>query len=450
MKALLGLAAFLVLVPSATSGTYFPPPGDYLPQWSPDGTRLAYRTSGRTSSLAIARAADGVEERRLGQSFTNSRLSPDWSRFAELVGGELRVDGELITTGAYEFAWAPDSRRLIVESGPVSVINADGTGRVQVASRGGFAAWSPRGDLIAFQALGSGETDVDIYVAPADGSGPAVNLTSGDSRANIYPRWSPDARSIAFVTSDGKKVTIEITDLEGGRRIVPVHAEVTNLTLAWFPDSRRLAVQVGMRILAVDLTTGRAARFLPDGSGLAWSPDGTRVAFAQGGECRDRVGIYTALADGTSVRRLTNDCRIVGTPGDDRLRGTGLADVLLGLAGNDRLEGDAPGYVGDTLDGGPGADVLVGTFRNDTLFGRSGVDRLLGGPSGDLLVGGPGADMIDAQGGIDTIEARDGARDVIRCGTNRDGTRPEKDTVYADRIDRVARDCERVRRGRRS
>ena len=41
--------------------------------------------------------------------------------------------------------------------------------------------------------------------------------------------------------------------------------------------------------------------------------------------------------------------------------------------------------------------------------------------------------------GYDTIFARDGGRDRIRCG-------PQYDLVFADRVDLVTRDCERVKR----
>lgn len=64
------------------------------------------------------------------------------------------------------------------------------------------------------------------------------------------------------------------------------------------------------------------------------------------------------------------------------------------------------------------------------MFGGSGNDRLLGGAGLDLLDGGPSND---------TITANDKARDTIRCG-------PGRDTVVADRVDTVARDCEAVRR----
>jgi Ca2+-binding RTX toxin-like protein len=93
----------------------------------------------------------------------------------------------------------------------------------------------------------------------------------------------------------------------------------------------------------------------------------------------------------------------------------------------------------DRLAGTPFADTLRGLGGNDVLRGLGGNDRLEGGSGDDRLVGGPGSDVLLGGAGNDTIEARDGRRDVVRCGAGRD-------TVVADRIDSVARDCERVRR----
>ena len=63
--------------------------------------------------------------------------------------------------------------------------------------------------------------------------------------------------------------------------------------------------------------------------------------------------------------------------------------------------------------------------------------RGLGGA--DLLVGGRGPDRLLAGAGNDVVRARDGVRDRIACG-------PGRDLVVADRVDRIARDCELVRR----
>jgi Ca2+-binding RTX toxin-like protein len=82
------------------------------------------------------------------------------------------------------------------------------------------------------------------------------------------------------------------------------------------------------------------------------------------------------------------------------------------------------------LDGGPGRDRIGGSTGDDTILGGEGNDRIDPGRGSDRVSAGPGDDFVGA--------AADGKRDVIACG-------PGLDTVFAERLDRVARDCERVR-----
>lgn len=109
-------------------------------------------------------------------------------------------------------------------------------------------------------------------------------------------------------------------------------------------------------------------------------------------------------------------------------------------AGNDRLAGTAGA---NTINGGRGNDTIAGLAGNDTLLGGAGSDLLNGGAGADRLVGGPGIDRHLGGPGADTINALDarGVRDIVSCGAGRD-------TVIANRADRVARDCERVIRRR--
>ena len=102
-------------------------------------------------------------------------------------------------------------------------------------------------------------------------------------------------------------------------------------------------------------------------------------------------------------------CRVVGTWGNDVLRGTQSADTICAFTGADRIDG------------------------------LGGNDRVEAGNGDDTVTGGRGRDIIIAAGGRDVIVVRDGERDVVQCGS-------ERDTVLADRKDSVARDCERVLR----
>jgi hypothetical protein len=93
----------------------------------------------------------------------------------------------------------------------------------------------------------------------------------------------------------------------------------------------------------------------------------------------------------------------------------------------------------DVLRGGKGNDLLRGLGGNDRLYGGLGNDRLFGGLGNDRLEGHRGRDVLDGGAGRDTIVALDKAVDTIRCGAGRD-------VVAADRNDKVAKDCEIVRR----
>ena len=99
-------------------------------------------------------------------------------------------------------------------------------------------------------------------------------------------------------------------------------------------------------------------------------------------------------ADGDT---LSNIETVIGSQGDDTLRGDMLANTLKGGDGADVLEGQG------------GADNLQGETGNDTLVGGAGDDTLVGGTGDDILRGGAGADQMDGGDGIDIVSYLDSA-----------------------------------------
>jgi Ca2+-binding RTX toxin-like protein len=125
---------------------------------------------------------------------------------------------------------------------------------------------------------------------------------------------------------------------------------------------------------------------------------------------------------------------LTGSPGDDRIVGDAVANVLRGGAGDDRLQGlggddTLVGGAGtDTVDlssatsvfvdlgagttGGEGSDTLVeiedviGSPGDDVLKGDIGPNTLQGGAGGDTLEGAGGDDTLDGGGGSDTVSYR--------------------------------------------
>jgi len=74
---------------------------------------------------------------------------------------------------------------------------------------------------------------------------------------------------------------------------------------------------------------------------------------------------------GWSWNKHTETLTQVGKQSDDKIHGTGLQDVILGLEGNDRLfgfDGD------DTLKGGAGNDTLSGSYGSDVFVFETPLD----------------------------------------------------------------------------
>ena len=138
-------------------------------------------------------------------------------------------------------------------------------------------------------------------------------------------------------------------------------------------------------------------------------------------------------------------------PGDRRVDLDGRADDGVGCPGA-ACEGDNVGRDIEDMVGGDGRDVFIGSrfandftggVGNDRLVGGGGQDGLFGDEGNDFLTGGGDIDSLAGGAGEDRLVSRDRKRDEVSCGSS-------IDRVRGDRRDRIARDCDRVRRrGRR-
>jgi len=187
--------------------THSPGP-DFDPSWSPDGTRIAFRSERSGEPEIWVMNADGTEQRRVAAG-----LSPAWS-----------PDGSLIA-----FAGA---------SGSLSVIRPDGTGlRALPDTEGGeYPSWSPDGTRIAFNSNLTG--DHVMYVAQADGS-KVVDLSGAGEGWQVD--WSPGGRFILFTShrdypDNYTDVYVMRPDGSGVRRLTHQRA----YTPAWSADGEHI------------------------------------------------------------------------------------------------------------------------------------------------------------------------------------------------------------------
>jgi Ca2+-binding RTX toxin-like protein len=165
--------------------------------------------------------------------------------------------------------------------------------------------------------------------------------------------------------------------------------------------------------------------------------------------CESVIPVAPEAATGTTTTSL-----IRGTPGKDLLRGTPGPDSLFGKQGDDRIfGGGGDDYVdgewgADELHGGAGDDTIAGRSGDDRIFGEDGddqitgdrgADRIAGGAGDDTIFGNLGPDVVAGGSGDDRVNVVRGEIDTVRCGSGHD-------VVLADGHDRVAADCEDVRR----
>ncbi|MBI1314967.1 hypothetical protein GC176_27050 [bacterium] len=158
-----------------------------------------------------------------------------------------------------------------------------------------------------------------------------------------------------------------------------------------------------------------------------------------GNDLRDEVagtaiistsGYHTARGDVAVASGSFGRVMIIGSAGDDRLDASGFDaanvtliggdgnDVLVGGKFNDILQG---GNGDDTLRGGAGQDRLFGEGGNDRLKGQGSIDQLSGGAGDDVLDGGAGGTILreDAGGTIVLSTAADGSASLTGVGTDR-------------------------------
>jgi Tol biopolymer transport system component len=215
--------------PRASERGYFE---ELAPQWSPDGTQIAFvRWYDPGNSLCVI-GVDGTGFRVVVRDFAGgSQLawSPDGSTFAYYGGADHTIhlvdrdgsnDRALSTLPsvprnqppAWLPTWAPDGSRISFTSKDLWTIRTDGTGLTRLTDlpHGEFAfepSWSPDGSQILFS-IGGWETSGDggaqyggsLYLVGVDG----LNLTriTEDARFWWGADWSPDGQ---FVVSMGAR-----------------------------------------------------------------------------------------------------------------------------------------------------------------------------------------------------------------------------------------------------
>ncbi|MEP0848408.1 MAG: hypothetical protein HRF50_16490 [Phycisphaerae bacterium] len=118
------------------------------------------------------------------------------------------------------------------------------------------------------------------------------------------------------------------------------------------------------------------------------------------------IAAGTYLLD-QATRGSAPDCASIQT--NNTISGGPGPNILLGSGQNDAITG---GGGADLIIGGAGDDKLYGDDGTDLIFGGSGTNEIHGGDGLDILIGGNDKDCIFGDDGLDVVLGRDGADEI--------------------------------------
>ena len=155
--------------------------------------------------------------------------------------------------------WSPDGTQLALVADSLAVMNSDATGIHRFGVGASYVTWSPAGGQLAYVSTGlGGQSANDIYTINANGAGAQQVTTDGMVKNSLS--WSPDGAKLLYC-SQGR---VRIVNVDGSSPTSPC--------------------------------IGKSGR---------WAPDGRIIFVTDVLEGNDEI--YTANADGTNLRNISNN-----------------------------------------------------------------------------------------------------------------------------------------------
>lgn len=159
-------------------------------------------------------------------------------------------------------------------------------------------------------------TEYVLYVADSDGYDPRDILRSHEPI--LSPSWSPDGRSIAYVSFEKGRSEIYVQNIRTAERQSLASHQGINSAPAWSPDGRRLAVTLsrdGQPDIYVLTIADRSLQRITNSRSIdtepVWMPDGRSIVFTS-----DRAGqpqLYEVPVSGGEPSRLSFEGRYNGS-----------------------------------------------------------------------------------------------------------------------------------------
>jgi TolB protein len=295
------------------------------PRWSPGGDRLAFVSTAGTGHFLLH-----VAEIRAGRIASSRPVTPDrrstvsryyYSPFDHAINPAWTRDGkELLFVSNREIAHG---------TGDLVRMAADGAEMPRLVQHE-ETSWharpdiSPDGTRIVYSSY-LGRTWQQLWLLPVDGGSP-FPITYGDYD-NTNPRWSPDGRTIAFISNRAGNTALWLIDaISGEQRPLPA------VERRYLRPHRELNLEVldeagGALPARISVTDSRLRSYAPD---EAWvHADDLMVRERQAIETRyfhspgrsvisvplDRLAITVSHGPAYEIAHLEEDARIAGWSG---------------------------------------------------------------------------------------------------------------------------------------
>jgi Tol biopolymer transport system component len=327
---------------------------EWFPSLSPDGKWLVYAADSGVSNRHIyLQSVNGQNPLDLTRDSTadddQPAFSPDGERIAfrsSRDGGGIFVMGRTgesvrrVTRAGFNPSWSPDGAQLAFSTENVGIYPQNlGSGELwtvtvnigetrRLLDYAGLPSWSPHNHRIAFTSLGGNRSQGGVWTIPVKGGTPTRVTT--DAARDWNPAWSPDGKYLYFVSDRSGSMNLWRVPIEeaSGKALAepePITTPATYLAHPSFSaDGKHIAyssVLITANIQQLTLDTSSIATkgdpaWVTTGSRL-WSnpdpsPDGEWVVFYS--LTQPEGPLYVSHPDGTGLRQVTNDKSINRAP----------------------------------------------------------------------------------------------------------------------------------------